>query len=99
MLSVHLATHYSFFIALLSFSPWSASYRRPVSGDILGAELSPGSFRGKTLDEVLTLADRTMRDTVTVSTGNNPRVLAQVLGFKFAYYQVSLFRYTLSEHF
>lgn len=89
--SVHLATHYSFFIALLSFSPWSASYRRPISNnDAAMAVDSPlESFRGKTLDEILTLADRTKRDTTTVSSGSSPRVLAQVLGFKFTYYQAS----------
>src|SRR4051812_29239474 len=30
VLSQHLTTHYTFFLALLSFSPWSGSYRRPV---------------------------------------------------------------------
>lgn len=92
VLSVHLATHYSFFVALLSFSPWSASYRRPnTDSEAMTIDLAPGSFKGKTLDEVLTLADRKTRDTVTVSTGSSPRVLAQVLGFKFAYYHVRLF--------
>jgi THO complex subunit 2 len=89
VLSVHLATHYSFFVALLSFSPWSASYRRPTGdGEAMTVDLAPGAFKGKTLDGVLSLADRKTRDTVTVSTGSSPRVLAQVLGFKFAYYHV-----------
>ncbi|RDB20480.1 THO complex subunit 2 [Hypsizygus marmoreus] len=89
VLSVHLATHYTFFLALLSFSPWTTSYRRPVAdseGSML-VDLPPGSFRGKCLDEILTLADPATRDSVPVLTGNRPRVLAQVLGFKFAYYQ------------
>lgn len=91
VLSVQLATHYSFFVALLSFSPWSASFRRPLSEkeEAMSVDLEPGSFKGKTLDEVLTLADKKARDEA-VSSGNGPRVLAQVLGFKFAYYHVGL---------
>jgi THO complex subunit 2 len=92
VLSVHLATHYSFFIALLSFSPWSASFRRPLSeNDIadMAVDSAPGLYKGKTIDEVLSLADNIPRDTKSVSTGSSPRVMAQVLGFKFAYYQVS----------
>jgi THO complex subunit 2 len=92
VLSVHLATHYTFFIALLSFSPWSGSYRRPnldYDGTPMVVDLPPGSFRGKTLDEILTLSDGKARDAQMLSTTHNPRVLAQVLGFKFTYYQVS----------
>jgi len=94
VLSVHLATHYTFFIALLSFSPWSGSYLRPTSdydGAPVVVDLPPGSFKGKTLDEILSLSDGKARDVRTASTTRSPRVLAQVLGFKFTYYQVSLF--------
>jgi THO complex subunit 2 len=94
VLSVHLATHYTFFIALLSFSPWSGSYRRPTSdydGTPMIVDLPPGSFRGKTLDEILSLCDGKAPDAQMTSTTHSPRVLAQVLGFKFAYYQVSFF--------
>jgi THO complex subunit 2 len=93
VLSVHLATHYTFFFALLSFSPWSGSHRRPnpdYDGAPMVVDLPPGSFRGKTLDEILTLSDGKARDAQTLSTTHSPRVLAQVLGFKFTYYQVSL---------
>jgi THO complex subunit 2 len=92
VLSVHLATHYTFFIALLSFSPWSGSYRRPTSdydGIPMIVDIPSGSFRGKTLDEILSLSDGKAPDTQMASTMRSPRVLAQVLGFKFAYYQVS----------
>ncbi|GLB33487.1 putative THO complex subunit 2 N-terminus [Lyophyllum shimeji] len=84
--TVHLATHYTFFIALLSFSPWAGSYRRPDLG-AMGAALPPGSFTGKTLDEVLTLANPRRQEAEPTPSDGNPRVLAQVLGFKFAYYQ------------
>jgi THO complex subunit 2 len=94
VLSVHLATHYTFFIALLSFSPWSGSYCRPTSdydGTPMVVDLPPGSFGGRTLDEILSLSDGKAHDAQSASTIHSPRVLAQVLGFKFAYYHVSLF--------
>ena len=94
VLSVHLATHYTFFIALLSFSPWAGSYRRPMSDDEgvpMVVELSPGSYRGKTLDEILSLSNKRSHDSLVTSMGRSPRVLAQVLGFKFAYYHVRPF--------
>lgn len=91
VLSQHLTTHYSFFLALLSFSPWSGSYRRaPPEDDTASMKIDvpSGSFKGKTLDAVLTLAESNSipSDANTRKTG--PRVLAQVLGFKFNYYQV-----------
>lgn len=103
VLSVHLTTHYTFFIALLSFSPWSGFYRRPTSdydGTPMVVDLPPGSFRGKSLDEILALSDRKARDALTAPATHGPRVLAQVLGFKFTYYQVShlIFRTPPSSH-
>jgi THO complex subunit 2 len=89
VLSIHLVTHYSFFLALLSFSPWSASYRRPLAdSDDLGMNVDqkPQLYKGKSIDEVLSLADRRPHDIGTQ--GSSPRVMAQVVGFKFAYYQV-----------
>ena len=94
VLSTHLATHYTFFITLLSFSPWSGSYRRPTSdydGTPMVADLPSGSFRGKTLDEILSLSDGKEHNAQTPSIIHSPRVLAQVLGFKFTYYQVSFY--------
>ena len=84
VLSTHLATHYTFFLTLLSFSPWRCSYDRSRLGDESIASLPSGSFKNKSLDDILTLADR--RSTTTYS--NTSRVLAQVLGFKFSYYTV-----------
>ena len=91
VLSQHLTTHYSFFLALLSFSPWSGSYRRASPEDDTASmkiDVPAGTFKGKTLDAVLTLAESNSipSDANTRKTG--PRVLAQVLGFKFNYYQV-----------
>ncbi|KAF8639741.1 hypothetical protein AX17_001003 [Amanita inopinata Kibby_2008] len=82
VLSTHLITHYTFFLTLLSYSPWCGSYiRTNLEGDS-AASVQPGSYKGKNLDEVLTLADQRS----TAGATNTSRVLAQVLGFKFSYY-------------
>ncbi|CAA7260264.1 unnamed protein product [Cyclocybe aegerita] len=92
VLSQHLATHYSFFLALLSLSPWAGSYRRPVpEAEVMDtkAEIPVAAFKGKSLEEVLTLVE-TDSTHGTFNQPTNPdgaRVLAQVLGFKFSYYQ------------
>ena len=92
VLSQHLATHYSFFLALLSFSPWSGSYRRPIPDNEAmdtKADVPPDLYKGKTLDEVLSLAEVNSSPSAAghLDKGGS-RVLAQVLGFKFSYYQV-----------
>lgn len=91
VLSVHLSTHYTFFLALLSFSPWSAGYKPPrVSSKAF--DPVPDQYRDKNLDEVLLLAESQSRHGDSASHSEQfyakPRVMAQVLGFKFAYYQV-----------
>jgi THO complex subunit 2 len=92
VLSVHLATHYSFFLALLSFSPWSGAYK-PPNRSSMASDPVPDQYRDKSLDDVLSLAEAQQRKqqefSVISHATTNPRVMAQVLGFKFAYYQVS----------
>jgi THO complex subunit 2 len=91
VLSQHLTTHFSFFLALLSFSPWSGSYRRaPPEDDTANMKIDVpvGAFKGKTLDAVLTLAESNSMPSDANTRKTGPRVLAQVLGFKFNYYQV-----------
>jgi THO complex subunit 2 len=92
VLSVHLTTHYSFFLALLSFSPWSGAYKVP-SGPSMASDPVPDQYRNKSLDEVLLLAEaqqeKENRSSPISHATTNPRVMAQVLGFKFAYYQVN----------
>ncbi|KAF4602377.1 THO complex subunit 2 [Pleurotus pulmonarius] len=83
VLCVNLATHYSFFMALLSFSPWAGSYTPSASGPQAAAS-QPARYKGKSLDEVLLLAEG---DSPRSNGGS--RVLAQVLGFKFSHYQSS----------
>lgn len=77
--ATHLATHYTFFLALLSLSPWAPtiSSEAPLP--------SSGSTR---FDDVLANAE--ILSASAPSDLNKPNdVLAQVLGFKFAHYNVS----------
>lgn len=97
--STHLSTHYTFFLALLSCSPWAARSKVVVE-DMMNIEPDPDMYRGKDLDEVLRLAECQAGNPVVEPkpspTSGGPteaRVLAQVLGFKFTYYQVSKFCY------
>ncbi|EKM59356.1 uncharacterized protein PHACADRAFT_191704 [Phanerochaete carnosa HHB-10118-sp] len=89
--SVHLATHYSFFLALLSCSPWGASLK-PKPEDAMNAEASSDAYKGKDLDEILRIAElqsgHASSELLLSATSNGSRVLAQVLGFKFTYYQL-----------
>ncbi|KIY45922.1 hypothetical protein FISHEDRAFT_76157 [Fistulina hepatica ATCC 64428] len=76
--STHVATYHEFFIALLSLSPWRGNYR-----DRKGKAREDLSFSGKSLDDVLAMAEDAEFNTDDVD--HAPRVLAQVLGFKFAH--------------
>ncbi|KAF9534975.1 transcription factor/nuclear export subunit protein 2-domain-containing protein [Crepidotus variabilis] len=92
VLSQHLATHYTFFLVLLSFSPWAGSYRRPLREDELmdtTTDIPPGTFKGQSLDEILTTVEEhsLSRTTPCLPKVTDARVLAQVLGFKFVFYQ------------
>jgi THO complex subunit 2 len=93
VLSQHLTTHHSFFLALLSFSPWAGSYRRPLrDNEVMDAmvDIPSTDFKGKSLDEVFTTVEARSysKRTPGVTKPGEVRVLAQVLGFKFVYYQV-----------
>ena len=94
VLTVNITTHYTFFLSLLSFSPWASSIRRAMAGKLdvcMPPAPSPDQYRGKSLDEVLETAEilsLNYRGLNSVPNGPESRVLAQVLGFKFAYYQV-----------
>ncbi|KAL0580932.1 THO2 plays a role in transcriptional elongation [Marasmius crinis-equi] len=86
VMSVHLVSHYTFFIALLSHSPWSqlSMEQLKIKEEPMSADPPTGQYQGKTLDEVLSIADRRVKRSVP---RKGPSVLAQVLGFKLAYYQ------------
>ncbi|KAH8106136.1 transcription factor/nuclear export subunit protein 2-domain-containing protein [Cristinia sonorae] len=87
--SANLTTHSSFFLSFLSFSSWSNGGRISAvsSDDTMNIEVDPDQYRGKTLDEVLSLAERNSGFRPAPSSNGKPKVLAQVLGFKFSYYQ------------
>ncbi|KAL4082005.1 transcription factor/nuclear export subunit protein 2-domain-containing protein [Scleroderma yunnanense] len=93
VLTINLATHYHFFLALLSFSPWAGSYRRPTDAKLdtgMTIDRAPDLYRGKSLDEVLHLAESaSYSESTSVTRHAGSQVLAQVLGFKFAHYQSS----------
>jgi THO complex subunit 2 len=105
VLSVNVATHYMFFLALLSFSPWTGLYRRPRMSAVSRMAVDPVTeqFGDKSLDEVLQIAETNASDQSTPllenDSGTESRVLAQVLGFKFSHYQVSFFEINLCSQF
>lgn len=93
VLSQHLATHYTFFLTLLSFSPWTGSYLRPLRDEEVmdtKVEIPPQSFNKKSLDEILALVETNSLSgrLPNIVKSGDARVLGQVLGFKFKYYQV-----------
>ncbi|KAH9938580.1 transcription factor/nuclear export subunit protein 2-domain-containing protein [Fomitopsis serialis] len=91
LFSTHLATHHTFFTAFLSFSPWSLRPQRKRVEDDMVVEPDTQMYRGKSLDEILSFAENPsgeVRPPPTANRGTNSRVLAQVLGFKFAHYQL-----------
>lgn len=86
VMSVDLTSHYTFFFALLSFSPWARPSTLSYDESSMSTDPKPDQFRGKTLDEVLNLADpRSQWSNADMAPGS--RVLAQILGFKLNYYQ------------
>ena len=59
----------------------------------MAVEPDPQRYRGKSLNEVLALAESSTGEVSpppAANKGTNSRVLAQVLGFKFAHYQVCI---------
>ncbi len=95
LFSAYLTTHWSFFLVLLSLSPWKGQRELPwvieEKSEPMEEEADSSKFKGKSLDEVLSMAESTgvSKPPLVQST---PRVMAQVLGFKFRYYQVRRIR-------
>lgn len=95
--SVNIATHWQFFLALLACSPWASELTRLtdwVKTTDMTVDREPDQFRGKSLDEILHLAEgNTKGPDIPASTTSQSKskVLAQVLGFKFSHYQVGPF--------
>ncbi|TDL29757.1 hypothetical protein BD410DRAFT_710827 [Rickenella mellea] len=91
--SANLASHYDFFLSLLSFSPWAGDSRRLVQAAesrSMPVDAESDSYRRKDFDDVLSIAElRSGRQPSNIlqSSKGKPHVLAQVLGFKFTHYQ------------
>ena len=90
LFSTYLTTHWSFFFVLLSLSPWkgrceSLTWINEERAEPMKEEGGPSKYQGKKLDEILAMAESTGLSKPVQST---PRVMAQVLGFKFRHYQV-----------
>ncbi|KAI0312477.1 transcription factor/nuclear export subunit protein 2-domain-containing protein [Amylostereum chailletii] len=91
--SVHMAAHWSFFLALLSLSPWKGdsgafTWTTHEEGEPSVSPVESEQYRGKTLDEVLTLAEGSAARVPSTATPTpGAKVMAQVLGFKFRHYQ------------
>ena len=89
LFSSYLTTHWSFFLVLLSLSPWKGqcgnlAWINEERNEPTKVELGSSRFRDKSLDEVLSMAE----DLKPPPAQSAPRVMAQVLGFKFRHYQV-----------
>lgn len=92
ILSVNIMTQYAFFLQLLRVSPWapveSPSADAQDSSMSVDAEAPTSLYDGKSFGEVLRLAEG--KQVLQPPERNGTCVLAQVLGFKFGYYQVRL---------
>ena len=55
----------------------------------MAVEPDPNQYKGKSLIEVLRIAEEQSGAHLDDNVNSTTRVLAQVLGFKFTYYQVS----------
>nr|VWP00540.1 Palmitoyltransferase AKR1 (EC (Ankyrin repeat-containing protein AKR1) [Ganoderma boninense] len=75
--SVHLATHHSFFLSLLSFSPWGRRTRHNIKQEDMAVEPDPNLYRGKSLSEVLKIAEERAGSRLDNGENNTTRVLAQ----------------------
>jgi len=89
LFSAYVTTHWSFFLVLLSLSPWtgqcgSLAWINEEESEPTKVEPGSSKYRDKSLDEILSMAEGTKAPPVQSA----PRVMAQVLGFKFRHYQV-----------
>jgi THO complex subunit 2 len=92
LFSAYLTTHWSFFLVLLSLSPWKGqcgnlAWINEEKNEPTKVEPGTSRFKDKSLDEILSMAED--MDLSNAPPGQSvPRVMAQVLGFKFRHYQV-----------
>lgn len=87
--STHLATNYTFFLSLLSLSPWAPPRVTPETPE---SRPEP-DYSGKDLDEILLIAESRSNAKTCSDSSRGSTVLAQVLGFKFSHYHVWTFSF------
>lgn len=94
LFSSYLMTNWTFFLVLLSLSPWKGqcgtlTWTNEEKDEPMKEEEDPSSstYKGKSLDEILTMAEGAGLSKPS-PVQSAPRVMAQVLGFKFRHYQV-----------
>ena len=92
LFSAYLTTHWSFFLALLSLSPWKGqrdtlTWVIDEKSEPMKEEGGSSKYKGKSLDEVLIMGESASLSKPPLPQ-STPRVMAQVLGFKFRHYQV-----------
>lgn len=87
VLTTHITTHYSFFLAILRASTWHRTHEIHTSS--MDVDEKGSRYKGKPLDEVLTIAEG---DSFSKPrNASKAQVCAEVLGFKFAHYQVCVY--------
>lgn len=92
----HLATHWAFFLELLRCSPWSRAkpygsegVEETTNEQTMEVDAEP-DWDGLTVDDVLTRAEGTPFEMVEDPSTPQGSQCGQILGFKFAYYQVQV---------
>lgn len=94
VLTTHITTHYSFFLALLRASTWHRTQVPDVHASRMEVDdAKRGHYKNKTLDEVLTISEG--ESFSKPRNASKAQVCAEVLGFKFAHYQVLVYAYCL----
>lgn len=86
VLSTHVATHYTFFLTLLKISSWRRARFTQSNDHAIEVEKRGSQYQGKALEGVLLLAEG--GGAGRFKHPETPQVCAEVLGFKFVYYQV-----------
>lgn len=95
--SSNVATHWQFFLAFLACTPWAgegANLSEWEAASNMNVEHDKNQFHGKSFEEILRLVeDGSKAGKLAASKGSVPgklSALAQALGFKFRYYEVSV---------
>jgi THO complex subunit 2 len=89
VLTTHITTHYSFFLAILRASTWHRTQLHETNASSMDVDEKSSRYKGKTLDEVLTIAEGERFS--KPRNASKAQVCAEVLGFKFVHYQVCVY--------